>query len=383
MFAFFLIFVIALYAGMHAYIYRHITTLWVLPRQSRLLLIALFMLLIALPFAGRTLDHNGHITLARCVNRTAFLWMVWVFWFCMAGWAISLWNVLFHRFRLSPRAHSVISAMFVLVATCWGLVEASRPIHREMMFIAPGLPSGSAPIKIVQVSDVHLGTVRSERWNQSLVKSIRDLAPDLLLSTGDFIDSSVRNVGSLADQWATLKAPLGKYAVLGNHEFYAGMTDSISLHNKAGFCLLRGCGVSINDALFLYGADDLTGRFLGSSDAASEARLPLHGPRSQFTILLKHQPRIDPRSLDRFDLQLSGHTHGGQVFPFHLVTHLIYPLTTGIHDIGKRSKLYVSRGTGTWGPPLRVFAPPEITVITLIPGSGTTPSIQPAVSGNK
>lgn len=378
MFALFLISSLSLYAGMHAYVYRRITILWTLPRQSRLLLVALFLLLVALPFAGRSLDHNGHITLARCINRTAFLWMVWVFWFCLAGWILSLWNILLPRLRLSQRTHGIVSLSCVLVATAWGLMEASRPIHREMMFIAPGLPPGSAPIKIVQVSDVHLGTVRSEQWNRSLVEDIRRLSPDLLLSTGDFIDSSVRNIGSLADRWATLNPPLGKYAVLGNHEFYTGVADAVSLHEKAGFHLLRGAGVVLNDAVHLHGVDDPTGRFLGNNDFTSESPLHPHGPRTHFTVLLKHQPRINPFSVDRFDLQLSGHTHGGQVFPFHLVAHLVYPLTTGLYDIGKRSKLYVSRGTGTWGPPLRFLAPPEITIITLVPAlPATTPCATP------
>lgn len=368
MFALFLIVAISLYAALHAYVYRRITAVWKLPLRTRLLLCALFLLLIMLPFAGRIIDHNGHAALARLVNRTAFLWMAWVFWFAIAGGAIGLWNTLFRRFRLSPRAHGGFAVLFVAAATVWGFLEAARPIHRELTYVARGLPPGSPPIRIVQVSDVHLGTVRSEQWNRSLVADIRALAPDLLLSTGDFVDSSARNVGSFADEWATLRPPLGKYAVLGNHEFYTGVADAVALHQRAGFALLRGSGVAVSDALFIYGVDDPTGRFLGLADNTSEARLPPHGPRSGFVILLKHQPRIDAFSVDRFDLQLSGHTHGGQVFPFHLVAHLVYPLTCGRFDIGERSHLYVSRGAGTWGPPLRFLAPPEIALITLVPG---------------
>jgi predicted MPP superfamily phosphohydrolase len=199
------------------------------------------------------------------------------------------------------------------------------------------------------------------------VAEIRALAPDLILSTGDFVDSSVRNVAPLADAWATLSPPLGKYAILGNHEFYTGVADAVALHQEAGFQLLRASGVNVNEALSLYGVDDPAGQYLGLADFTSEAQLPLHAPRARFTILLKHQPRINPFSIGRFDLQLSGHTHGGQVFPFHLVARLIYPFTTGHFDIGQHSHLYVSRGTGTWGPPLRFLAPPEITVITLSP----------------
>lgn len=367
MFILFLIGAISLYAALHTYVYRRINAVWKLPLQTRLLLISLFLLLIILPFAGRLLDHNGHPLLARIVNLTAFLWMVWVFWFCMAGWTLGLWNLVFRRFRLSPHVHAGISVLIVIAATLWGLLESSRPIHRELTFVAPGLPHGSPPLRIVQVSDVHLGTVRSAHWNRSLVENIRALAPDLILSTGDFVDSSVRNVGPLADAWATLSPPLGKYAILGNHEFYTGVADAVILHQKAGFQLLRGTGVTLNDALSLYGVDDPAGQYLGLSDYTSEAHLPPPGPRTHFTILLKHQPRINPFSIDRFDLQLSGHTHGGQVFPFHLIAHLVYPLTTGHFDIGQGSHLFVSRGIGTWGPPLRFLAPPEITVITLTP----------------
>lgn len=380
MFVFFLIVAISLYAALHAYVYRRITAAWRLPLRTRLLLVAVFGLLMALPFAGRVLDHNGHAAMARCINRTAFLWMAWTFWFCLAGWTLGLWNLLVRRFRLPPKSHNAYALLVVLFATAWGLIESSRPIHRKLSFVAPDLPPGAAPVRIVQVSDVHLGTVRSAKWNRTLVENIRALNPDLLLSTGDFIDSSVRNVGALAEQWATLRPPLGKFAVLGNHEFYTGEADAIALHTKAGFQLLRGHGVDISGTLFLYGVDDPAGHHLHASDArlaairlgirpdyTSEARLPLHHPRSPFTILMKHQPRINPASVDRFDLQLSGHTHGGQLFPFHLVAHAVYPLTAGLYDIGERSRLYVSRGTGTWGPPLRFLAPPEITVITLVP----------------
>jgi predicted MPP superfamily phosphohydrolase len=104
----------------------------------------------------------------------------------------------------------------------------------------------------------------------------------------------------------------------------------------------------------------------GAGEATEQALLASL-PRDRFTILLKHRPTVEPQSRGLFDLQLSGHVHKGQIFPFNLITHLVYPVKMGLSGDGAGSLLYVSRGSGTWGPPLRVLAPPEVTVIDLLP----------------
>lgn len=383
MFIGFLIVTLTLYAAMYTYVYRRLTQAFLFPPLARRLLLPAMVLLVVLPFVGRHFDHNGNPTLAKVVNLPAYVWLVWVFWFCTAGWCVDLWNLMVRPLRVHPRLHCFVCVAFILITTAWGLVEASRLSVRTLNFTVNTMPPGAPPLRIVHISDVHLGTIRNSGWDHAIIDRVRSLNPDLVVSTGDFIDSSTRNVGPLAEAWADVRPPLGKYAVLGNHEFYAGIVDAIDLHRKAGFHLLRGNGMDANADVRLYGVDDWAGLYMGVPASTSEDGLPPRGSTTPFTILLKHQPRIDAFSRDRFDLQLSGHTHGAQVFPFHPVVHLIYPLTAGLFDVGQRSRIFVSRGAGTWGPPLRVLAPPEITHIILsAPRHGTTPpSAHQALAG--
>ena len=125
--------------------------------------------------------------------------------------------------------------------------------------------------------------------------------------------------------------------------------------------------MNVGAGLRLYGMDDPAGLYTHAPCFLDESILSRTADPTRFTILLKHQPRVVPQSIGWFDLQLSGHTHGGQIFPFHAVVRLFYPVIHGSLQLNERSLLYVSCGTGTWGPPLRLFAPPEITVIVLRP----------------
>jgi len=163
------------------------------------------------------------------------------------------------------------------------------------------------------------------------------------------------------------KPRLGKYAITGNHEFYAGISEAEEFTRKAGFQMLRGEGVTVDGLINIAGIDDPAGRAAGQYRPVDEAELLGALPAHHFTILLKHQPVVDGKALDLFDLQLSGHTHKGQIFPFSLITRLYFPLQTGFFQLSKLSCLRVSRGTGTWGPPIRFLSPPEVAVIDLVP----------------
>jgi predicted MPP superfamily phosphohydrolase len=156
------------------------------------------------------------------------------------------------------------------------------------------------------------------------------------------------------------------FAVTGNHEFYAGLPQALSFTEQAGFRLLRNEAISLDNALTLAGVDDPAALHGVERKGVPEHDLLQGVSRGRFTVLLKHRPVMDTTSLGLFDLQLSGHVHKGQIFPFNLLTHLFYPVKMGFSTYANGSSLYVSRGTGTWGPPIRFLAPPEITVITLV-----------------
>ncbi len=158
---------------------------------------------------------------------------------------------------------------------------------------------------------------------------------------------------------------MGKYAVTGNHEFYAGLPEALDFTQKTGFLLLRGQAHTLQNGLTIAGVDDPTGRFQAPPNALPENKLLGEIPENQFVIFLKHQPIVDANSIGLFNLQLSGHTHNGQIFPFGLLVRLVYKLNPGFTKLEKGSVAYISRGTGTWGPPVRFLAPPEVTLIEI------------------
>ena len=377
LFATFFLISLTLYGLMHFYVYRKIVRgIDATPFIRRLLRLILPILAI-LPFLGRTLDHDGNALLARLIDWPAYVWMAWVFWFCMAGFALDLYNLLIRltgrvlpvalRASLPPRRALCLLAVALPAATLWGVIESYHPQTRFALLYLPHATPSAPPVRMVHVTDIHLNPLRSERWDNDLVERIRALHPDVVVSTGDLVDTSLSNIASKASAWASLKPPLGKYAVLGNHEYYAGLANSLAFHEKAGFRLLRSESAAIAPGLVLFGVDDFSGRHVDSSCFDSEAPLQSLDTPNHLTVLLKHQPVINPASVGHFDLQLSGHTHGGQVFPFQGIVKLLYGHISGITKLGGRSELLVSRGLGTWGPPFRLFAPPEIVVIDFVP----------------
>ncbi len=273
----------------------------------------------------------------------------------------------------TPRALFLLPLAIVAALTLYGFREARQVSIRTLTFPVAGLPPGLARFRIMQVSDLHLGMVEPDHRLQNVARFARETAPDLLVGTGDLFDSFLHEREEVAALWASITPPAGKLAVTGNHEFYAGLGELLPLYAAGGFTLLRGEARQVTPFLGVAGVDDPTAQRLGLPPA-DEAGLLDTLAATGFRLLLKHQPLIDPAARDQFDLQLSGHTHGGQIFPFAVVPRLTFGFWPGLTPVGRRSRLYLSRGTGTWGPPIRVFAPPEIVIIDLVPPAGPAAS---------
>ena len=189
--------------------------------------------------------------------------------------------------------------------------------------------------------------------------------PDIIVSTGDLVDMSTDHSAAFISQLSALHSRLGKFAVYGNHETFVGLKKSRQLTESAGFTLLSNRGVTLDGVINLFGVDDpsVAGRMQPGAHHPQEPTPKFSN--ALFTVLLKHQPVVTQNSTSTFDLQLSGHVHGGQIYPFGLLTRLVYRVPMGLSRIADKTWLYVSYGTGTWGPPMRVFAPPEITLFEL------------------
>jgi predicted MPP superfamily phosphohydrolase len=152
----------------------------------------------------------------------------------------------------------------------------------------------------------------------------------------------------------------------GNHEFITGIKESVKFIDDSGFVLLRNEATTVSNMINLVGIDDDVFKYFKKNQETSENHILSGINNNKFTILLKHRPVVLKENIGFFDLQLSGHTHAGQIFPFSLLVRLVFPYIAGYYEINKNIALYVSRGSGTWGPPFKFLAPPEVTVIELI-----------------
>ncbi|MBU1694068.1 MAG: metallophosphoesterase, partial [Verrucomicrobia bacterium] len=219
--------------------------------------------------------------------------------------------------------------------------------------------------RIVQISDLHLTAHRGASLVPRVLDAVQSLAPDILVSTGDLVDSPFEAVRGYAVALRGLSPPGGRFAVLGNHEYYTGLKQALAFHEAAGFTLLRGDLIEAAPGLWLAGVDDPAGSYTRQPHFEDERALAAARPADGFVLLLKHQPLVSREAGAWFDLQLSGHTHGGQLFPFGWFLKPIYPWCRGLHKLAPGRWLYVNRGAGTWGPPMRLLARPEITLIIL------------------
>lgn len=253
-----------------------------------------------------------------------------------------------------------------------GYHEARRlAAVREVTIPVSGLHTDLHDFHIVQLSDIHLGPTIKGDYLRGVVERCNELEPDLVVITGDLVDGLTWQLQNDVAALAGLQAPHGSWFVTGNHEYYWGVRDWLDLLPTLGVQTLVNSHQVIRQGsarLLLAGATDYSaGRHLPGHDSDPAGARAGAGD-SDYSILLAHQPRSFQAALDAgYDLQLSGHVHGGQFFPWNLLIGLVQPFNIGLHRVDQRMWLYVSAGTGYWGPPNRLGVPAEITSIRLQP----------------
>ena len=367
-----------LYGSLHFYFFLKIRAAFALGASAQAILIVLLALGLVAPIVVRMAERLGIEFLVRLMAWTGYVWMAVVLLFFSAGLLLDLFRLMVSFAGLvlgrdvagylpTARMLFFLPLTAALAISGYGFFEA-RQIRVERVEVrSTKLPKTMEKIRIVQISDVHIGVlVRGERLAE-ILRRVRAESPDLLVATGDLVDGQLDSMVEAAAQLREIRPRYGKFAVTGNHEFYAGLDDAVEFIKQSGFTLLRGEVATIAGAIDLAGVDDPTIRRHGPRGGLSDREV-LSGGGSRYAILLKHQPYVERDAPGAFDLMLSGHTHKGQIFPFSLITRRFFPFHSGNYRLANDALLHVSRGTGTWGPPIRFLSPPEVTVIDLIPG---------------
>ena len=363
----FLVSFISIYGSAHLYFFRKLSRAFSLSLGWRLAAGAALLLSTVSPLLVRFAERHSHPGLASCVAYPGYLWMAILFLFLVlsASWdlgaALNYLQLIIRRIprRATPllcRRQFQSCLCLALACTGYGMYEAQTIRTEQIVIATPKLPRHER-LRIVQLSDVHLGILMGEKRLERIIRAARDARPDILVSTGDLIDGILTRDGSMLRQFRQITPRLGAFAVPGNHEYHVGFERAREMTQEAGFTMLKGDYAPIGP-IVIAGADDPAARRTGSLHS-----LPTR-QQTSFTLLLKHQPRISAEV--PFDLQLSGHVHKGQIFPFNLVTWLNFRIKCGLTQLANGRQIYVSRGTGTWGPPVRFLAPPEVTVIDLV-----------------
>jgi predicted MPP superfamily phosphohydrolase len=354
------------YAGMQVYaVLAAYNALGPAPRVLPLLF-AWVGLMTFFPFLLWRLERTGWHRLATGGAWLGYGWMGVVFLFFWIALALHGLQALVAGAGLGAASDTqsfAFALILTLLVAAYGVYAATRQRIERVQLSSPKLPAGQT-LRIAFLSDVHLGALVGERALRRILRRLDSLDADLVLSGGDLVDGQADRITRLAAMLAAVRPRLGKYAVIGNHECYVGLPHALDFHARAGFTVLRGTAASIRPELVIAGVDDPAAASLRHAAYLDDRAALASVAPGRFTILLKHQPVVtegEPRA----DLQLSGHVHRGQIFPFNFLVRLVYPRPTGLSVLPGGGHLYISRGTGTWGPPMRVLAPPEITLIEL------------------
>jgi predicted MPP superfamily phosphohydrolase len=262
--------------------------------------------------------------------------------------------------------------LLALAVTFIGFINARR-LARVVRVDVPiaGLPQELAGYAIAQISDIHVGPTIKRAYLNAIVNKVNSLKPDAIAVTGDLVDGSVQRLALHTAPLARLAAPDGVFFVTGNHEYYSGAEQWIAEVRRLGLRVLLNEHVIRRRgqaALMIAGVTDFTAQHFNPAHKSDPQQAAAGAPDDvAVKVLLAHQPRSASAAADAgFDLQLSGHTHGGQFFPWNLFVPLQQPFVAGLNRV-RSLWVYTSRGTGYWGPPKRFGAPSEITLVRLVP----------------
>ncbi|MCP4130593.1 MAG: metallophosphoesterase [bacterium] len=377
-FIIFLTVVLTIYTSLHLYVFTRGLQAIPVDNPLRKVYTVIFLLLALSFIAGRILERFTICKASEAFIRTGSVWLAFMLYFFLAVLFLDLVRGLQQLTGFFPdflttnyakikgiTALAVIVLASILVLS--GSINAARPRLKTITIDIPKKNSPLNSLNIALVTDIHLGNIIRNSRLKKLVTMLNDLNADIVLLAGDIVDEDLAPVieQNLGETLKLIKSKYGTFACTGNHEFIGGVTDACTYLENHSITVLRDRVISINNSFHLAGRDDQSrGRFSGSTRKTlpqlfSEIKkdLPL--------ILMDHQPfHLETAVENSVDLQVSGHTHHGQLWPINFITSAIYEVSRGYKKI-ENTHFYVSTGFGTWGPPVRVGNSPEVVNINI------------------
>jgi predicted MPP superfamily phosphohydrolase len=380
----FILVVTLVVGGGHFYLYRRLLKDTAAPPRVRWLGGALLVLCGLSLFFARVVATRLHSRLGDALAVSAWSWMGVALYLglALAAGRVLLRVASWRRERRRAAPLSVERRVFLARVTAGGAAAVAASVSsygvwrafqpaalREVAVKLPRLPKSLDGFRIVQMSDLHIGDVLGKPFLEELVRRSNALRPDLVAVTGDLVDGTVPHLAPAVGVLRGLKSREGTYFITGNHEYYSGDREWAAALSDMGIHVLRNRFITLGDSggqLDVVGVDDYGQRDAPHGRGYDLNRALLGRDPERPAVLLAHQPRGVEEALGLgIGLQLSGHTHGGQMFPITLLVDALYRYPAGLYSVGE-GHVYVSRGTGFWGPPMRLGSPPEITVITLL-----------------
>ncbi|NTW32948.1 MAG: metallophosphoesterase [Bacteroidetes bacterium] len=342
----------------------------------KIIYIVVFSFLFAAYILSRFLQKYSFDKISEILTWVGSFWIGAMFYFFLIIVLLDILNLINNFFEVIPidkfLAHSIYdqligaaSFLFVALLMIFGFLKARKPILKRIRINISKKVKGIKEINIVAVSDIHIGLLVKHQMVNRLVKIIKKQKPDIVLFVGDIIDEDLKPVikFNLGEPLKTINAPLGVYAVTGNHEFIGGKISSVKYLESLGIKVLQDEVIKIADAFYLAGRFDKDIGLFTKNKRKELAELLKETNPEYPIILLDHQPfKISKAIENGVDLQISGHTHNGQIWPLNYLTKAIFDLSTGYKQIDN-THFYVSTGFGTWGPPIRIGNKPEVVNI--------------------
>lgn len=334
-------------------------------RISRKYLFGLGAALWALFLLGRVIGQEDTGSMAAMLEFLGMTWLAVLFLTSVALLAVEVatgFGLFLTRFVPYLRGAALaVGGMLSVVALIQGL---RAPVIQNYDVYLDGLPAELNGTVIVALSDLHLGSLLGEQWLAARIEQVQAERPDVIVLLGDVFEGHGAPGKELLAALRRLSAPLGVWAVLGNHEFHGALTDNAALFQQAGVHILRDSWVEVRPGLVLAGVDNLA-YSNDAGEAGTSLAKALAGRPAGVTVLLSHAPLpAEMLTGKSVDLILSGHTHGGQIWPFGYLVRQRFPLFEGSYELGEMTAI-VSRGTGTWGPRMRLWRPSEILRVSL------------------